>query len=33
LKFEVIRAVDEFAAKLGLPVHRLTSHGWCIIKP
>jgi hypothetical protein len=33
MKFEVIRAVDEFAEKLGLPVHRLTSHGWCIIKP
>lgn len=33
LKFGVIRAVDEFAAKLGLPVHRLTSHGWAIIKP
>lgn len=33
LKFEVIRAVDEFATKLGLPVHRLTSHGWAILKP
>jgi len=33
LKFEVIRAVDEFAADKGLPVHRLTSHGWAIIKP
>jgi hypothetical protein len=33
LKFEVIKAVDEFAAKLGLPVHRLSQHGWAIIKP
>lgn len=33
LKFEVIRAVDEFAAKQGLPVYILTSNGWAIIKP
>jgi len=33
LKFEVIRAVDEFAAKVGLPVHRLSQNGWCILKP
>ena len=32
LKFEVIEAVDEFAAKLGLPVYKLTSNGWAIIK-
>lgn len=33
LTFGVVEAVDDFATKLGLPVHRLTSHGWAIIKP
>lgn len=32
MKFEVIRAVDEFAAKVGLPVHKLTQNGWAILK-
>ena len=33
LKFEVIKAVDEFALRVGLPVHRLSQNGWCILKP
>ena len=33
LKFGVIQAVDEFAVKMGLPVHRLSQNGWCILKP
>lgn len=32
MEFEVIRAVDEFAEKVGLPVYKLTQNGWCIIK-
>lgn len=33
LKFGVIPAVNEFAEKRGLTVHKLTQNGWAIIKP
>jgi hypothetical protein len=32
LKFEVIRAVDEFAAKNNREVYKLTQNGWAILK-
>lgn len=32
MKFEVIRAVDEFAKKVGKDVYKLTQNGWAIIK-
>ena len=33
VKFGVIKAVNEFAKEVNLPVYELSKHGWAIIKP